>query len=222
MTDKPTEETKRATDSASLSADFLLAEFNTLQNRASVLESNKSNRVNFMLILAAGVMAGIGPIISIPALQPYQGSIILFVAIAILLLGIFTLQQNIDDSVSIVVLFRRAGRVRLWFVEQDKRICDYVAFHYGDDHPKMNVPYIVSRGGEAVILLLNTVAACVIVLDLLPTTKWLTVIEVVATALVAFLLQNFLIHRALIKAEKKTAGAIKFPYSKITDKLRKP
>src|SRR4051794_40397012 len=124
------------------SADFLLAEFETLQNRAISIEQNKSNRINFLLIIAAALIAGIGQIVGNSILQPYQSTVVFIAAVTLLLLGIFTLKHSVDDSVAIVILFRRAGRIRLWFVEQDNPIGQYVAFEYGDDRPRMDSPYL--------------------------------------------------------------------------------
>ncbi|MCG2783723.1 MAG: hypothetical protein L6461_01310 [Anaerolineae bacterium] len=222
MSDNPPKNLAENDEIVKMSADFLLSEFNSLQDRAIGLEGNKSNRVNFMLILAAASLAGIGQSLSIVTLQTYLTSIIFFVALVILVLGLFTLQHNIDDSGAIVILFRRAARIRLWFVKQNKEIAGYVAFQYGDDRPKMDVPFLAFRGGEAVILVINTVALCAIVVVLsLPATWVIALAEIFVTAIIFWLAQNYYIHKALQKGEKMSAKSIRYPYAKMFEKYEK-
>lgn len=210
-------------ENTKFSAEFLLAEFNSLQNRAIGLENNKSNRVNFMLVLAAPALAGMGQIISISALQPHLGKIVFFIALVVVVLGLSTLQHNIDDSGATVILFRRAGRIRLWFVEQNKQIAEYVAFQYGDDRPKMDTPFLGYRGGEAIILVINTVAFCCIAVIVLSPLTWdIALIEIFIAALVSWFAQTYYIHKALKKAEKISAGSIRFPYARMYEKYREP
>lgn len=204
------------------SADFLLAEFQSLQSRAIGLEQGKSSRVNFLLIIAAAIGAGLAQITGNASFQPYYSTIITIASTSIALLGFFTLKHSVDDSVAIIILFRRAGRIRLWFVEQDKHIGDYVAFEYGDDRPKMDSRYVAFRGGEAVIFVITTVALCALVVTTLkPTNYYLAVLEVIVTAVVAWFLQEFYVHHTLRAAEKMTAGAIRFRYAKMYDKIKR-
>lgn len=222
MSDSPKKNLAMNDDIVKMSADFLLSEFNSLQNRAIGLESNKSNRVNFMLILAAAALAGVGQTLSIATLQPFINSIVFFIALVILVLGLFTLHHNIDDSCATVILFRRAARIRLWFVKQNKEIAGYVAFQYGDDRPKMDVPFLAFRGGEAVILVINAVALCAIVVVLsLPATWTIALVEIFATAIISWLAQNYYIHKALQKGEKMSANSIRYPYAKMFEKYEK-
>ena len=159
--------------------------------------------MNFLLILAAAAFAGIGQIISIGTLQPYLASIIFFISLVIIILGLYTLQHNIDNSDATVMLFRRAARIRLWFVQQNKQIAPYVAFQYGDDRPKMDVPFLAFRGGEAIILVINTVGLCALAVILLPHPMWIiTIIEVFITAIVSWVAQIIYIHRALRDGKK--------------------
>ena len=205
-----------------ISADFLLAEFNALQNRAIALANSQANRVNFLLIIVAAALAGVSQLVDSLALQPHLYGIILATALGILLLGLFTLRQNIDDAGASVILFRRAGRIRLWFVEQNPKIAQYVAFEYGDDKPAMDVPFLSFRGGEAVILLINALAFCTVVVIALPFRDFVTIlIELLVSLSIAWLGQSYYVHKVLQKGERRSVGTIKFPFEQMREKYEK-
>ena len=206
-----------------ISADFLLAEFNALQNRAIALANSQSNRVNFLLIIVAAALAGVSQLVNSLTLQPYLYGVILAAALGILLLGLFTLRQNVDDAVASVILFRRAGRIRLWFVEQNPQIAQYIAFEYGDDKPTMDVPFLSFRGGEAVILLINALAFCAVVVIALPFRGFVTIlIELSVSLPIAWVSQSYYVHKVLQKGERRSASAIKFPFEQMREKYEKP
>jgi hypothetical protein len=209
-------------NSLKISADFLLAEFNALQSRAIALTNNQSNRVNFLLIIVAAALAGVSQLANNVALDSYFHSIILATTLGILLLGLFTLRQNVDDAVASVILFRRAGRIRLWFVEQNPQIVQYVAFEYGDDKPAMDVPFLSFRGGEAVILLINALAFCVVVGSVLPLKNLAIALIVLPVSFtVAWVSQSYYIHKVLQKVERRSADAIKFPFEQVREKYER-
>ncbi|RMH40374.1 MAG: hypothetical protein D6694_10105 [Gammaproteobacteria bacterium] len=202
-----------------ISADFLLAEFNALQSRAIAFKNSQSNRVNFLLIIVAAALAGVSQLANNLALQSYFHTIILATASGILLLGLFTLRQNVDDAGASIILFRRAGRIRLWFVEQNPQIAQYVAFEYGDDKPAMDVPFLSFRGGEAVILLINALSFCVMVGSILPLQKLAIVLVVLFISfIIAWVSQSYYIHKVLQIGEKRSADTIKFSFEQQREK----
>lgn len=205
-----------------ISADFLLAEFNALQNRAIALANSQSNRVNFLLIIVAAALAGVSQLANSLALQSYFSAIILATALGILLLGLFTLRQNVDDAGASVILFRRAGRVRLWFVERNPQIAKYVAFEYSDDKPAMDVPFLSFRGGEAVILLINALAFCVAVGTALPLGNLIAVLIVsLVSFVIAWVSQSYYVHKVLQKGERRSASGVKFPFEQMREMYEK-
>jgi len=203
-----------------LSAEFLLAEFTALQDRAIALTNSQSNRVNFLLILVAATLAGIGQIASNPLLQAYLTPVIQTAALGVLVLGLFTLRHNVDDAGATVNLFRRAGRIRLWFVEQNPRIAGYVPFEYADDKPAMDVPFLSFRGAEAILFLINALAFCTLVVT---TIRFANNVFVLVEFLIAFVIawvsQAYYVHNVLRKEELRSASGAKFPYEKMRKKF---
>jgi hypothetical protein len=204
-------------------ADFLIAEYNALQDRAISLQQTRSTRVNFFLVVVAAVVAGSANLVGSQGFQVIQYqylSVIALVALSLLTLGFFTLQQCVDESVAIVVMYRRAGRIRLWFVEQDAIVAPYVAFHYGDDHPRMSVPHLAWRGAEAVVLVINTVLLCVVSLSLISPTSWLMVaVEIAVATVVGWFLQTGYVRVRLRRAEKQAKGDVHFPAEEMAERI---
>jgi undecaprenyl pyrophosphate phosphatase UppP len=201
--------------------EFLIAEFNALQDRAIGLEQRKSSRINFFLVVTAAAVAGLANLIDNPIFQIYHPAIVALAAIPLLVLGVFTLNQCVDDSVSIVAYYRRAGRIRLWFVQHNVEIEPYVAFHYGDDRPRVYLPYVSVRGGEAVVLVINVALFCAMVVALLAPASWpIAMIEIVVTALLAWFLQVTYLRKKLQRAEKKVTADVHFPHEKMKERIK--
>ena len=147
-------------DNRNISKDFLIAEFSALQERAVGLEEIKSGRINFFLLIVAATVAGLPSLTENLKFFPF---IVLAAAVIIFFLGVSTLKSVMSYSVAIVILFRRAGRIRRWFVNNDKSIENYVPFEANDDRPPIKIAYwlISWRGGEPILLITNATALAV-------------------------------------------------------------
>ena len=146
-------------DDGNTSNDFLIAEFNALQDRAIGFEEIKSGRINFFMIIFAATVAGLSSLSGLTVF-PF---IVFVCAVIIFLLGVSTLRSVMSYSVAIVILFRKAGRIRRWFVDSDKRIEKYIPFEANDDRPLIRIaPWLIGwRGGEPILLITNATALSV-------------------------------------------------------------
>jgi hypothetical protein len=148
------------------SSDFLLAEFSALQERVANYEEIKSSRVNFFLVVVAAVAAGLPTL-----LEQYSGlrpSIAAASSGLLLALGLITLDQLVDYSISIVLFHQRAGRIRRWYVAQDPALQPHVAFAASDDQPSLIIHFaaLVFRGADAIVLFINCLTAALLVMAL--------------------------------------------------------
>lgn len=144
------------------SNDFLVAEFNALQERATHIEDLKAGRVNFLLIIFAAMLATLPSVF-----ENFRGiavEIMLVIAVVVLVVGLTTLNQVVYYSASVAILYRRAGRIRRWFVEQSLEIAPYVAFAPSDDAPSMRPTsaWMYLRWADGVLLALNSVSAAAV------------------------------------------------------------
>lgn len=205
-----------------LSDEFLLVEFNALQDRATDIEKGKSGRLNFLLIFAGAIVAGLGQLFSTSLLTQYIELAAFICCAILLLLGFFTLEHSILDSITIVMMYRRMGRIRLWFVNKCPEIGKYVPFQFGDDRPRMDSPFLSLRGGEAIIFTINMIAFCGIISILVrPPTMLIALLMMLVTCVIAWLGQAFYVHFRLKKAEEMAEGSVKFRYAKMYEKLMK-
>lgn len=199
------------------STEFLIAEFTALQERATTLEQVKSNQVNFFLIVFAGITAGLSGLSNVDSFERYVPVSVFFASLVVFLLGIVTLYQSVNYSVSIVSFYRRAGRIRRWFMDNDPSIAPYMAFHAGDDQPTFKLPpsYLAFRGADAVLLIVNTVslAALIASLEILAfgTTLNTAITTGTVAGLLGWLLQHYFIYLRLDKEEKRNSGNVHFP-----------
>ena len=146
-------------------SQFLLAEFNSLQDRARSYEEIKSSRVNFFLLVVAAAGAIFSAFSSIDIMKPFFYEILLIITLTVLLIGLLTLKTLVDYSAAIVIFYRRAGRIRKWFVNLDQNLEKYVAFEATDERPKFKIDssLIHWRGGELILLLINCLSMSLII-----------------------------------------------------------
>ncbi len=201
-----------------ISEEFLIAEFNALQQRASDYEQLKNNRVNFFLIVVAASIAILPTMIE--KFQAYEWIAAAFVSLAILLIGLVTLNQVVVYSISIVAFYQRAGRIRRWFVEQNKRISSFVAFAPRDDRPlvKLSTAFLALRGGDTILIAINSMAlAAISVVVLQSSIAYVNQVVIVvfgtATVIVFWLLQYQWVKHKLQTASKQLEREIHFPYT---------
>ncbi|MBI5053927.1 MAG: hypothetical protein HZB52_11780 [Chloroflexi bacterium] len=147
--------------------EFLLAEFNSLQDRANQLEELKSSRINFFLVIVAAALAGLTSFIGVSNFPITVNFIILAVSLILFLIGLTTLTQIVQYSIAIVSFYRKAGRIRRWFVDVNPEILDYVAFKPADDSPNVYVgaSTFTFRCGDGIVLLVNSITLSVLVLS---------------------------------------------------------
>jgi hypothetical protein len=199
----------------------MIAEFSALQERAAHLEQVKSTQVNFFLVVVAAVIAGVSSFSNNSNFQPYLPHTIFAASLLIFLLGFATLNQSVNYSMSIVSFYRRAGRIRRWFVNIDNNLAEYVAFPAGDDRPKFKLTrsYLAFRGGDAVLLTVNSVSFATIAASLMMNNLNFEPISVLIATIIfgifAWLFQHRIVYRRLAIAEERDSRNIHFPHKKL-------
>lgn len=201
--------------------DFLLAEFTSLQDRAIAKGEMSTNRVNFFLLVVAAIIAGSSIFLETGQVI-VSSDLMLLLAVsstAILVLGIATLEQVVKHSVEIVFFYRLAGRVRRYFADTYEEIKPYLAFEPIDSRPKMDTGYffIELRGGDAVLVGVNSLATAVLVSTLiaasniLPLNPLVYVFIALLVFFISWVLQAARIRAVLRNAEKIFERHIRFP-----------
>jgi hypothetical protein len=201
-----------------MSDEFMLAEFNAIQSHVIKFEEAKSNRVNFFLIVVAAAAAGVSGLIGNSNFQAAVNLIIAFASFGLLILGIAVLNQLIRYSEAIVGLYRRAGRIRRYFVDSDAGIKPYLAFEASDDRPLMNIgsAYLEFRGGDVILLTLNSTFFAIFTFVLISTSfslsDWFASPLAMGSGLMAWFGQKIRIRARLRKIEARMQKSIVFPH----------
>jgi hypothetical protein len=200
---------------------LLLAEFHALYERAKSFEEIKAGRVNFFLFIVGAIGAGFSAATQVKLVQDNIYYFVISIAGILFLVGLTTLKHSVEYSMAIVSLFRRAGRVRRWFLEKNSRITPYLAFHAADDRPKMELPIsgLTWRGAEPIVVILNAVLGVIFIATIIFQIIQLKIIALlvgstVVSVLIWFLQLQYVRHK-LRKAEghtRKGPGSINFPF----------
>lgn len=140
-------------------SQYLTAELEAINARAVAAEQNAASKVNFYLLIVTAAVGGIILLISNEKLVAYL-SIIAVAACVLLaflvLVGWSTFLQVIDLAASATFFYRRAGRIRRWFLDLEPAVLPYLPFKPGDDNPTFLAPRSSLRGIETVLLLVNS------------------------------------------------------------------
>ena len=196
------------------STDFMVAEFNAIQQRAVQKEQSRSTATNLFLIIVAAALAGLPGILQLvsAALIPIMlGFVLTFIFTA----GCATLEYSINESVVAILLHRRAGRIRRWFVEQNPIIEGYMPFEPSDDKPAIYIRDLHFRGTDSVAFIINIASAALLASLPLSYISWpFAVVGAIITAGATWWTQNAYTARKLKRAEVEVQHRIKFPLTK--------
>jgi hypothetical protein len=144
-------------------ADYLLSEFQVLHERARMFETTKAKRVNFFLL----VVAAFGAVVSgLAQTSPFKENILALIqvlSLSVFLLGVFVLRDLTAYSSGIIFQYRWAGRIRRWFLEENKSLKPFLPFKAVDDRPTFTESFLYWRGSETIVLLLNSYLIALII-----------------------------------------------------------
>ena len=144
-----------------LIARFLLAEFNSLVDRARDCDQLSASRINFFLIIVGALAAGLGAASELKLSMPVYLWLAFFVCLFLFALGFITLIYSVRSAAQSADMFRLAGRTRCWFSDFAPEATPYFAFEPGDNRPHFAAQFWEMRGGEATVVTINSaLAAC--------------------------------------------------------------
>jgi hypothetical protein len=134
---------------------YFTAELNSLTTRALQNENLVMNKINFFLALVTAIGGGLllasTTLVLKDILLPVGGLVALFLHI----MGWATLSQIMDLNSNAIIMYRRMGRVRQWFLDRAPDALPYFPFNPGDDRPKYFIEDAPLRGVETILLMTN-------------------------------------------------------------------
>jgi hypothetical protein len=189
-----------------LLAGFLLAEFNSLVDRARDFDQMNSSRTNFFLIIVAAVGAGLGGATGLQLSASNYVLMVLLAIAALLILGAVTFYYSIRASIAMVSLYRLAGRVRCWFADLAPEAVPYFPFGPGDNRPLYTTRFWTFRVGEPIVATVNSVLASggvALIVYQLFATPWVVLPTAIVVWALVWFLQRKVINWAMKRAEVK-------------------
>lgn len=136
-------------------AQHMSTELQILNQSADHAKDVLSSKVNYFLILVTAVGGGLILLGSMDDLQTFILPIACLVIFLLAVMGFGTLRQGLDTIALAVVYYRRAGRIRKWFVEQEPAMEPYLPFMVADNLPRMSSGAFNLRGTESILLWIN-------------------------------------------------------------------
>ncbi|MGD1944428.1 MAG: hypothetical protein ACFB0G_24285 [Leptolyngbyaceae cyanobacterium] len=189
-----------------------MAEFNAIQQRAIQIEQSKSSSINFYLVIVAATIAGIPGVLS---LVPAEAVRLVLIAMFsfIFAVGLLTLDHSVNQAVNIIRLYRRAGKIRRFFLTQASDIKVYLPFEASDSLPHINLPSSLAyRGAEVTVFAINIASVAVISAVIFSFASWLwAIIAALAAAGMTWQLQRLYFRKKLQRFEQKAKRSIIFP-----------
>lgn len=148
--------TDAMSSSSSDTATYMVAELQVLHLRAVQAEQNASGKISFFLAGSTGVLGAVILSAQNPMILAHLGEILMGALALLTAAGLLTLAQTLDLYVSSIFFYRRMGRIRRWFADQNPHAAIYMPFRVGDDNPMYFAPYAPTRGIEALLVLTNS------------------------------------------------------------------
>lgn len=195
-----------------IGAEFLLAEFNAIQQRAIQIEQSKASNINFYLVIVAATIAGVPGIIRILTTETVRGVLIaIFVFISII--GILTLEHSVNQATNTIRLYRRAGKIRRYFLDQDSDIKAYLPFEASDSLPRIYLPISLAyRGAEVTVFAVNIASVSITFAMILSFNSWAwSVVAAIVAGGIAWFLQTSYLRKKLQRSEELAKRMIAFP-----------
>jgi hypothetical protein len=185
--------------------EFLVAEFNNLQEQARQIDDLNLSRVNFFLVVAGAISAGLVSIAGVQSLYSYYFWLVSGGMFALVLIGFVTLRQTILTAQVKYLLYRQCSRIRRWFVRYAPPIRSYTAFEIRDDLPNFVSGQSVFHGGEGIVVITNAILSCILMIAVLIQTLQVIGGAIIAGAVAgsaAVALQHYYIRHEMKRAEE--------------------
>lgn len=150
-------------------ASFLKLEFDVLHRRIEVLERKRADR-STAFIAGFGLIGGAFAFVSVTGFVVDNGYVVGALFAIVLFIGWGIMRQSTFAAIQIVLLYRRAGRVRVYFQYASPGIARYLPWAPGDDTPPFrdSRAYSTFDPNDTVVKALNCVSGAAIPLSFGP------------------------------------------------------
>jgi len=205
-------------------AQYLIAEFEALHQRTQAHEQFIVAKTNFFIALTTAVLGGLLLLFQQHMDRLVVSMIVVAALLFLVIVGWTVFKQSIDLETSIVIYYRRAGRIRQWFVDNAPDIESYIPFTVTDARPPLYVSYAPLRNLNIIVVSINagliTILGSYILFCFLRAnfSPLVLVSLIIGESIVLFILMFYLqfrVHRNHLLAKEqyeREKGKVHFPY----------
>ena len=207
------------TDQQFGSDEFMIAEFSTLQGRIDSLERTRSERTSIFLGGALLVAAAV-----VTTADSTPSTLVRFTVSGTLAATALLVQlSGLRTGIQVVLLYRRAGRVRCYFHDKSPEIYPYLPWAPGDDTPPFrdSVGYSAFQWWDPILTMVGVVASAVlgwIFADWAAADGWMEYSVSLACAL-AFLVALILAARSIQRRAEQVAAESYNSHFPVSDRI---
>jgi hypothetical protein len=140
-------------------SQYFSTEMQSITQRAIQYETMYLNKINFYLVIVTAAIGGLILSAGISEIKAILLPISCLVLFFLFITGWVTLIQGLDLSANSTLMYRRLGRIRQWFLDQEPNLYLYLPFTPGDDRPKFYAQYERTRSVESILLIVNAILA---------------------------------------------------------------
>lgn len=136
-------------------AQYLVSELEMLHQRAEASEQFVANKTNFFVALTTAIVGGLLFLFKEHADESTTILVVVFALGFLLVMGWVVFKQSVDMVASAAIYYRRAGRIRQWFVDNAPTVEKYIPFTVTDERPPLYVPHAPLRDFNTIVASLN-------------------------------------------------------------------
>ena len=194
--------------------EFILYEYELLQNFRNVIIEQVDKRVNFYITIAVSLFASIS---FIKEFSGIETEIILLALVILIYFGYVTFERVIQGHLSIIYYTRGINRIRNYFIGNDSELSKFFLLPTTDSKPAFGTfgfssVKIKRLGVLSLIIFLNTLFFVVLIYFLTQHFSFSNKLSFILT-IIAFLVSiifHWLMHKSRISASKSSFN-IEFP-----------
>ncbi len=147
-------------------ANYLLSEFDILHQRADEIERSVAKKTDFFIALTTAILGGFVVIFGKQMDEKVTFFVLLIALILLQIFGWTIFKQSVDLSTSSTLFYRRAGRIRRWFLDNSPGIERYVPFPVTDELPPLYVSHSPMRYLNTTVVGINAALLALFVMVL--------------------------------------------------------
>ena len=117
------------------------------------------DKINFYLVIVTAAIGGLILASNIPEIKVFLLPIASVLLLVLFIMGWVIYLQGLDLNANSIFMYRRMGRIRQWFLEEEPNLYPYLPFNSGDDKPRFYEKHARLRAVDSILVVINAILA---------------------------------------------------------------